>query len=292
MKNCLRSICTVSMLAILSSCNFSASYNKDFATGITSKGNGLSAENVYITDGEEGMKKRDFTYGKVVYTNFENMEGFAIEGGKFFPQMSVAILDKKGDTIMQNKNLFTKGTGFDASLTTLNGNVQMADPILSDNKYSLHYKVWDTKGDGVFTSEMDFEVKKDPLISSSRKGLDFTEIYIMSDKEKRVVTDGIVHFSEPLLFNFQDLNGYTKQNGAINIQMDIKVTDDSGAVLLDMKDAFKQPIRNEALLKRGLSATLTLTKGKLDNPITWHVYVKDKNSEAFFEAEAQLTVED
>ncbi len=290
MKKYLSSISIITILALAYSCNFSASYNKDFTTGITSKGNGLSAESVYLSDGEEGMKKRDFTYGEVVYTNFESMEGFEIEGGKFFPQMSVAIVTKGGDTIMQSKKLFADGTGFDAGLTTLNGNVKMADPIVSDGAYSLHYKVWDTKGDGVFASEMDFKVKKDPLITSKKKGLDFTEIYIIADMEKRVVTDGVVHFNESLLFNFQDLSGYTKKNGAIEVKMDIKVTDDSGTVLLDMKDAFKQPIRNEALLKQGLSATLTLTKGKLENPITWQVHVQDKNSDASFEAAAELTV--
>ncbi len=274
------------------SCNMNVGSNKDGSKGILVEENGLKAGKVYITDGSEEVGERSFFYGQKIYTNFSDLEGFNLEDGKYYPEMEMYLLTQSGDTIMRNANLFSNtNTGFDASVPIINGHVVLAKPIYSNKKYVIHYTIKDAKGDASLSSKMDFEVVANPYIKIKTNGLAYSEAYVYSEDRETVLQEGKANFYENLRFDIQDLSGYKKVDGGIHLGMDVVVLDNDGNEILNLKDLFKEPIYDEALLKQGISATLKINKGSLSNPVNWRLKIRDKNSTAKLIAEAKIIVE-
>ncbi|WP_158974320.1 hypothetical protein [Cellulophaga sp. L1A9] len=280
-----------SIFAGVTSCNFNKSVRKDFVTGITSQGDGLSAEQIYVSVNNEKVSDNEFYYGQNIYTNFENMDGFVVENNTYHPQMEVVLVSKAGDTIMYEANLFQQNPGFDASMKTLTGNMILARPIYSGEDYTLKYTITDEKGEGTFSSSLKFDIIPDPALKVSKKGLDFKEGYVLSLTKNAVITDGKIGFEEVILMDFQDVSGYTKVNGLVELGLKIKVTDADGTIILNMEDVYGEKYTSEAEIKRGIGAQLELNNGVLKNPINFQVTIWDKNSDASLDAEIKLTVE-
>ncbi|WP_405269303.1 hypothetical protein [Cellulophaga sp. Ld12] len=279
------------IFATLTSCNFNKSVRKDFVTGITTKGDGLSAEKVYVTINDEKVSDNEFFYGQNIYTIFENMSGFMVENNRYHPQMEVVLISKAGDTIMHEANLFQQNPGFGAEMKTLQGNMLLARPIYSSADYTLHYKISDEHGEGVFNSTLQFDLLHDPAIKVNKKGLDYKEGYLLSLTKNAVITDSKVAFEELILMDFQDVSGYTRVDGAVALGLKIKVTDANDTMILNMEDVFGESTLSEEQIKSGLGAQLKITKGALKNPVTFKVTIWDKNSNARLEAETELIVE-
>lgn len=279
------------IFAGITSCNFSKSVSKDLISGMTTKGDGLSAENVYVTINDEIISDNEFYYGQDIITNFENMDGFVIENNRFFPMMQVVLVSKKGDTIMYEPDLLKADAGFDASLKTLTGNMILARPIYTDDDYTMLYTITDKKGTGKYSSELKFNILHDPLIKVSKKGLDFKEAYLMSLTKKDMILNGKMAFDELVLMDFQDISGYKSSNGQVALGLKIYVVDAANNVILDMADAFNGREVGEEEMKNGVGAQLQIKKGRIQNPVNFQVTIWDKNSDAKLTAETKLTVE-
>ncbi|WP_165750098.1 hypothetical protein [Cellulophaga sp. Z1A5H] len=275
----------------ITSCNFNKSVSKDFITGISTQGNGLSAEQIFVTVNNEKVSDNEFYYGQNIYINFENMDGFVVENNTYHPQMEVTLVSKAGDTIMYEPNLLSQNTGFDVSLKTLTGNMILARPIYSGEDYLLKYVITDKNGAGTFSSSLKFDIVPDPAIKIAKKGLDFKEGYLLSLTKNAVINDGKVDFEEVILMDFQDVSGYTMVNGLVELGLKIRVTDANDTVILNMEDVFGEQYTSEAEIKRGVGAQLKLNKGELKNPINFQVTIWDKNSDARLDAETELIVE-
>ncbi|SMC65118.1 hypothetical protein SAMN05660703_2280 [Cellulophaga tyrosinoxydans] len=275
----------------ITSCNFSKSASKDLILGITTKGDGLSAEHVYVTINNEKVSDNAFYYGQDIITNFENMDGFVTENNTYFPMMQVVLVSKKGDTIMYEPDLLKADSGFDASLKTLTGNMILARPIYSGEDYTMYYSITDKKGDGKFSSELKFDVLHDPLIKVEKKGLDFKEGYLMSLSKNNIITNGKIAFDEKILMDFQDLYGYKSTNGNVSLGLKIRVVDAADTVILNMEDAFNGRPISEDEIKAGVGAQLVINKGRLKNPVNFHVTIWDKNSDAKLTAHTAIIVE-
>ena len=280
----------LSAIVLATACNFNASFSKDFMTGITTSGNGISAEKVYVTDGEEGLKTRDFKYGQKVYTNFENLEGFEIENGQYFPDMSVWVVSKKGDTVLQQSNLYGS-KAIDASMNTLNGNVILAKPIQSNESYTMHYNIKDGRGDGSFSSNMDFKVKPDESIIVTKNGLDFDEVYIMNADTGEVITDNKVKSDQKIYLYFQGLYGYSETGNEAELGLRVEVTDAAGKTIIEEADIFDKHYFNATELQSGIASTLVISPGSVDNPWKWQVVLWDKNSDAKLNAVTEISIE-
>ena len=279
----------VALLATVS-CNFNASINKDFMTGITTSGNGISAENVSVNDGEKGLKTRSFKYGQKIYTNFENLEGFEIENGKYYPDMSVWIISKKGDTIMNYADLY-KGKPVDASVNSLDGSVVLARPVVSNMEYTISYHISDTKGNGSFSSKMDFMVVPDESIKVTKNGLDFDEVYIMNAETGEVITDNKVKSNQKIYLYFQGLYGYSETGNEAELGLRVKVTDAAGKTIIEEADIFDKHYFNATELQSGIASTLVISPGLVDNPWKWQVVLWDKNSDAKLNAVTEISIE-
>lgn len=277
-------------LSLLTGCNFRKSVSTDMITGLSTKGDGLSADEVYISNGTDRLTENTFLYGQEIYTFFTNLEGFVAENGTIYPEMEVLVLSKAGDTVLNHRNLLG-AKGFASKAADLNGNVILAAPIYSGAEYTVKYKVIDTKGSGVFYSEFDLELKPDPLIKRMENGLTIKEAYIYDKKTGTVVTDGKIGFGENVLLDVKGLSGYSLVDGKPNLEMSVLVTDATGKVFLDLPHLLKDMVISTKDIENGLGSTLIMNKGVLENPVSWKLRIWDKNNGAEVNVLAKIKVE-
>ncbi|SFW41910.1 hypothetical protein [Cellulophaga fucicola] len=292
MKNNIIRLFAISTIVAATSCNFNKSINKDFATGLKTTGDGISASSVDITVNNEEASSDKYTYGQTIVTTFNDIDGFTVEDGKYFPKMAVAMVSKKGDTVFANSDLLpNSASGLSSIKRQLKGQVILANPILSGDTYNLIYTISDLKGDGVFVSKMPVELIKDSNIKISSEKLGYSEGYIMSATHKSVITNRKVGFNDKLLFIFEGLKGFTTKDGFVELGMTMTVEDYNGTVILDQPDMFLNQKATQAQVSQSIQASLVLTKGTLENPLKWHIKIWDKNSKAKITAETLLEVE-
>ena len=96
----LRGLIFALLFIAVNSCQFAKSVNKDLITGMSTRGDGLSCNKVYLSDGENVIKRNTFLYGETYFVNFDGMEGFEGEGTGAFPNMQLVIVSEGGDTVM------------------------------------------------------------------------------------------------------------------------------------------------------------------------------------------------
>lgn len=288
MKNYALKLIAVCTILITTSCNS----NKDFNIGLTTKSEGITISNVAVTVDDESLEEPTLIYGKTLVTTFKEIDGFKEEDGKYYPNLAVAVISKKGDTVLNHPSLLQNSKiGLDTNMKDLVGQVSFANPILSDNTYDIIYTLTDLKGDGVLTSSMEVELVKDPNISINTDKLSYRECYLFSPERKSVITNRKVGFNDKLLFIFEGLKGFAKKDGIVEIGMTMLVKDDDGRVILDQQDLFLNQKVAPELVEQSIQASLMTTKGAISNPVKWQVKIWDKNSDAEITAETFLEVE-
>ena len=290
MKNQIKIYALISIGILVASCNKSVSV--DFRSGLTSSGDGLSVDNIFLSDGKDKIEKTEFIYGEKFYLNFNNITGFQKESEFVFPGMEFIVLNKTGDTIMYNKDLYASYTkGFNLSPLLLNSSLIVAKPINSKQEYTLVTNIWDKKGDGKFFTEMDFEVIPNTNIKIENDGLTAREVYLTSITHSDIITKRSIGFDEKIQLNVEGLRGFETVNGTADIKFSMKVTDDNGNVIIENDNLLGDAPLNAELVKQNLAASLIIQKGLLSNPITCVVKVQDLKSNSKITISSELTVE-
>ncbi|MEO1010606.1 MAG: hypothetical protein AAFX53_04820 [Bacteroidota bacterium] len=274
----------------LLSCKLDKVSMEAYSKGIEISANGIKAEQVYVTDGDKGIKSRQFKYAQKIFTNFEGISGFTVHEGKYYPEMEVLVVSKRGDTVFRQKNLFPKDTSFEVAQTALHGHLILANPMRSGEEYTAHYTLYDTKGKGSLNSAMDFVIVRDDHILVTPNGLDFNEAYLFSKTTEKALAEGKLYFDEESWMDFQGLRGYRIREGRASLGLSVLVTDDNGRAIVRQKDIFEGQTLDVQQLKAGVASTLHIGKGSLANPVRWKVRIWDKNSAAELNAEAILEV--
>jgi len=286
-------ILLVVYVMLVTSCQFENSPSNGAMAGIETKEAGLTADQIFVTDGEKGLETRRFSYGQKVFTNFKKLKGFTTEvvsGNEvYYPDMSVNVTSAKGDTLLRNTSLLG-GKAVAISTETLHGHVILAAPIYSDESYTIEYRVFDTKSDASLWTKMPFNVEPNDAIIVNEGGLTCNEAYIYNQDKAQVIADTKVKFGENLLFDFQGLKGYTIIDGKVRLGISVKVTTANGTVMLDDADYFDGQTLSHEEVQQGVASTLALSKGQIASPVTWHVRIWDKESGAQLTAETELNV--
>ena len=256
------------------SCDFSKSVNKDLITGLTTKGDGLSCENVYLSDGESKIKRTEFIYGEKFFLNFSNIQGFKKEGEFAYPGMQLIVLNKEKDTILLEDDLFkNESAGFDVSPLLLSSNLITASPIRSNKEYELKVNIWDKKGEGTFKAKMDFTVVPNDKIQIENNNLTYDEIYLYSQVHGKIIIDNNVSLNEKIYLVFDGLKGLTLMDEKVFLGMTIKATDSNGQSLLITEDLFEDIGYDPAEVKKMLTAEVVFTGEGINNPVTCEIEV-------------------
>lgn len=283
------------LLLALSSCDVRQSVNKDLVTGLLTRGDGLSCDDVYLSVDQEKISRNTFVYGETFYLNFSNIEGFGKIENNVFPGMLLFITNEAGDTIMQTGDMYADyADGINLSPLLLKANVTVANPIRSDQKYILLIKIWDKQGDGIFTAELPFSVTENENIKVEKNIATCNEIYLFSKEKNKTITDGKVGFNETVYVIFEGLSGFHVENGKVFTGLELKATDNAQNVILAHDDLFKSYEEtgiNVNDFNAQIYASIIFTEGEVVNPVLCEVTVFDKKSDASIKAQTELSLE-
>jgi hypothetical protein len=279
------------ILMSLVSCDFNKSVSKNLETGMVTRGDGLSCEEVQITSGDEVVRRNTFIYGEDIDVDFENIEGFNQVDGNVFPGMSMNIITEEGDTILRYDDLYddlVHGTNISALM--LQSSLTAAAPIHSNNGYSLHIRIWDKKGEGHFTAELDFDVVPNEKILVESNHVSISELYLFSTDKEGVITDNVAEFNETIHFVFEGLDGFMAGDGMVYSGLSIVVREADGKILINEEDLMGESGMDYNAINNRLAPNFVVTGTEISNPVNCEITLWDKRSTARIKASAQLTI--
>jgi len=279
------------LLITFDSCQFAQSVEKDLATGMSTRGDGLSCEKVYLSDGENVIKRNTFVYGEVYYVNFDGLEGFVRDGQGAFPSMQLIIVSNQGDTALYVNDMYNEFVqGIENEPLDLYGEVTVADPIHSGGEYTLYVNIRDKKGKGTFKAILKFDVVPDEKISINSNEVRYKEIYMFSQQRGRTITDGQAEFNENIYMLFEGLEGFSVQEGKVYLGLSLEITDATGNLILDEADLLGDEGMSFGMVQEQLAPNFILTGSQIANPVTCKVRIWDKKGTAWLNASTEINV--
>jgi hypothetical protein len=278
--------------AFLTGCNFSKSVKIDLISGLTTSGNNISCEKVFISSENKEISRSTFTYGETFYLNFDDVKGLKLEDGKVFPVMELYILSAAGDTIMAADDLYSQySEGIDASPLQLNANVTVAKPIHSAAGYKLVVKITDRKDEGTFTAVFNFDVIANQLIKVNAEGAGYSEVYLFTRTTGSVITDNRVKMNDETYLIFEGISGFTETDGKVFPGLSLEAFDANGAQVLDYKDLFSdytEPGVEAGDFTNQVSSNFVFHSSEIISPVKVRVTIWDKKGTARITAETSL----
>ena len=268
---------------VFSACNFSKSINKDLITGATSKGDGLSCNDISIQINGEKEKRNIFTFGENVVFVFDGIKGFSKENGKVYPEMSMVVLKKENQMVLSELNLLNLTEGTELSPLQLQANLIANFPHKNNEEYEVQLTIWDTKGEGKFTYNMPFTITENELLDVTSTTIDYTAIYVWNESKNKVVTDNKMNTKDKYLLILEGVNGLKVEEGNVFPALSVHLTDNKGNAIIASPNVLQNNttdgIDAAAFTKNQVLITLTFTEGEFFNPCTLKVALKDTKSE-------------
>jgi hypothetical protein len=279
------------LLILLDSCSFSQSVEKDLITGLGSRGDGLSCEEVYLSDGEKVIKRNTFIYGETIYMNFAGIDGFERVGESAFPEMYILVFNDQGDTALFIYDTYEGyKDGISDSPLVLNARVTVADPIHTYEDYTLQVSIMDRKGEGSFVASLKFDVVPNEKIKVDGENLSAREIYLFSQQKGHTIVDGKASFNESIYLLFEGLEGFAVEAGLVYPGLSMVVTDAEGNVILDEKDLFGDSGLKYEDIQAQVAPNFILSGSEIANPVKCEVRIWDKRSSAWISASTELRI--
>jgi len=288
-----KALSIVLCVSTLISCDFSKSVNKDLITGLLTKGDGLSCEEVYLSIDDETILRKTFEYGEEFMLIFNNMEGFERIEGFSFPGMTLSVVSQDEDTVLFEPDLYSDLTdGADYSPLLLNSALLVADPMHSNEKYTLHVDIWDKKGNGVFTAKLDFKVEPNILINIESNEISYQEVFLFSQERGRIIIDQTASFDENIYMMFEGLEGFVSEGDMVSIGMSLSIEDSEGNLIVNEDDLMEASDFPYSEIRDRVSANFFLTGSEINNPIYCEVVIWDKRGEGSITASTQIQIEE
>lgn len=279
----------------LSNCQFSKSAKKDLLSGLSSTGDKLSCDEVYITVNGERTTRKTFTYGETFIINFDNVTGFTKENGNVFPSMIMTVVSASGDTAMQTADLITDyPDGMNFSPLQLTADLTIATPIRSKAEYSVIVNIRDKKGMGTYRSKFDFKVIENDKVAIESSKASYNEAYVFSQGTNKVITDGKIKFNDNIYLIVEGLKGFNETGGMIFPGMSIKASDSANKVLIESTDLFTEYSAtgvSAADLAERISAHFSIPGTQFNNPLHCEMTIWDKKSDAKLKLTTDLVLE-
>jgi len=144
------------------SCEFSAGRKKDFKTGLAVSNNGFRIGESYLV-GPDNTRKGDnqVPMNSKVAIVLEGIENYEIKDGKAHPGLMLTVVDKDGNSVLDEQDLLANYDGFAPSdAAILRGTVTVGNPMHSGETYHVKMRVWDkNKFENEIVAEVDIDVE-------------------------------------------------------------------------------------------------------------------------------------
>jgi len=262
---------------------------------ILTSNEGLSSKNVHLTvDGNPSIGA-DFQFAQDFYLVLGKVEGFKIKNGNAFPGMRVLVISESGDTVMLRKDLYqldTDGINYDS--LDLKAGISITSEYSSGNSYTIIVDVWDKKGSGRLTSQMNFNVVRNEHFDISVTNVEYREVIIASPDDGNVLLDNKIRLGEQLLIVFEGITGFKEIDGLIFADLNLKATDATGKIILDRAEIFAEHAETgfpPSTLEGQVNDIFSFTDPEIQSPIDFEATVWDRKSDAKIVAKIQLELE-
>ena len=279
---------------VIAGCHFSKSVKKDFVSGLTSTGSGLTCEEVYLKVNDERTDRNSFIYGEVVNLVFEDVKGLKQENGKSFPKMQIIVNSLSGDTVFFADNLYSEYTeGMNFSPLQLTGDLTVAAPIKTGGEYLLTVTIKDRKGAGIYLSKLKFSVKGNDKIKIEPLNVSYNEVYLYSQGKNKVINDGMISFDDNIYILAEGIKGFKEENGLVFPGISFRGTDASGKAIFNYEDMFSDYSTTGIAVSdfnTKISAHFKLTGSEFNNPLHAVIIIWDKKSSARMKISTDMTV--
>ena len=279
---------------VIAGCHFSKSVKKDFVSGLTSTGSGLTCEEVYLKVNDERTDRNSFIYGEIVNLVFEDVKGFKQENGKSFPKMQIIVNSLSGDTVFFADNLYSEYTeGMNFSSLQLTGDLTVAAPIKTGGEYLLTVTIKDRKGAGIYLSKLKFSVKGNDKIKIEPLNVSYNEVYLYSQGKNKVINDGMISFDDNIYILAEGLKGFKEENGLVFPGISFRGSDASGKAIFNYEDMFSDYSTTGIAVSdfnTKISAHFKLTGSEFNNPLHAEIIIWDKKSSARLRISTDMTV--
>ena len=280
---------------IFTGCHFSKSVKKDLVSGLTSVGNILSCDDVYLSVNKEKTSRKTFIYGEIFFLNFNDIKGFTSLNGKVFPGLRLIVVNQAGDTLMKYDDLYSGyKDGLDYSPLLLSTDITLASPIRSNSEYTLFCKIWDKKGSGTFISKFEFKVVENDQITKEGSGVTYNEIYLFSEDNKKVITDNKAKVNDNIHIIVEGLTGFKEENKLLFPGLSLKITDAGKNSILDYKDLFLDYSETGVSVTdffTRVSSHFKVSEGKINNPLECEMVIWDKKSNARLKVKTNIIMD-
>jgi hypothetical protein len=279
---------------VIAGCHFSKSVKKDFVSGLTSTGSGLTCEEVYLKVNDERTDRNSFIYGEIVNLVFEDVKGFKQENGKSFPKMQIIVNSLSGDTVFFADNLYSEYTeGMNFSSLQLTGDLTVAAPIKTGGEYLLTVTIKDRKGAGIYLSKLKFSVKGNDKIKIEPLNVSYNEVYLYSQGKNKVINDGMISFDDNIYILAEGIKGFKEENGLVFPGISFRGSDASGKAIFNYEDMFSDYSTTGIAVSdfnTKISAHFKLTGSEFNNPLHAVIIIWDKKSSARMKISTDMTV--
>lgn len=287
-------LATIGMFLYSCNLNSSSSINKNLSNGLLTKGKNLSCSDVKIfIDGKES-NSNDVIYGQKVEFKFINIDGFKSVNGNVFPGLKMNILNSKGDTVLAYDDMYTEydKSGLNISPLTLYSTLTLADPIHSNEKYSLIVSIWDKKSNGTFEASYSINLIPNSKIKTKSNGIEASEIYLFSKLKGDIVTNNEISERESINFFIENIEGFYEEDGLVFPGISMKINDANNNILLDNIDMFSEYTEGIEMdeFKKQIFVNFNVYGKDLKSPITIKCNLWDKKSDNYLELETKCTV--
>ena len=281
----MKKIKIIILLIIISttiSCQFNQSVNKDLTTGAYSTGDGIGSDGVVIEVNEKAENTNEFVFNDKVNLVFNNITGLTKSNGKTYPGLSMYIVKNEKDTVLTYADLLKDlNNGTDLSPLQLQANFIAALPNQNNEKYTVYVEIWDKKGDGKFNYELPFTIKENDLLKIESNGIEYSNIYLWNETLKKPVLNNNINSEHLFILILNDIQGLELSNKKVFPIFSLELTDNSGNEIIsnqNLLSAYEEEGINPEDLKSQLTAKITFSGGKINNPCKLKAKLKEKNS--------------
>ncbi|NQX96915.1 MAG: hypothetical protein HRT73_03425 [Flavobacteriales bacterium] len=284
----------IAFISMFTSCEFHQSVNKDFTTGASSRGDGLSCDDVLIQINGIKENRNEFSFGEEVVLVFNNIEGLTAENNLKYPGLSMFIIEDNGDTLIAENDLLSSiENGTDLSPLQLQANFRAVMPHQNNEQYKTVIKIWDKKGDGTFSYELPFIITPDKLLEFNSSGISYVNIYLWNNTKKVPVTKEEIDRNDEIILLFNGVEGLTETDQIVYPRLSLQLIDQNGKEILSSENLFNE-IEESGIKKENLAnqipITITFNNGIIVNPVKITAILSDSNSDKKLEVTGNLTI--
>jgi hypothetical protein len=175
----------------------------------------------------------------------------------------------------------------------LQANFIAALPSKNNEKYKVYVDIWDKKGDGKFNYELPFTIKENHILDIENNGIDYSNVYLWNETLKQPVLDNAVNAEHLLILILDDVEGLELINEKVFPIFSIDIIDNDGNIILSSSNIlsdFEKDGINPIDLKKQLTASITFSEGRINNPCRLISKIKDKNSSKEININAELII--